>query len=456
MRDDLTTSRLLEAAPHEFGHVLYNLHHSDKVHYDQEATGYMHVHEQCSDFGSQFGHYEGYAEAFDNLFWRHHAQRVGEPVYHEAAGLCPTRGISREGNVDAFYSWAFGGEYLDRPPDAMHRWTTSLVGANEYSFPPTLKLLEIVSRTRTEDLNQLWSSAMGGMDDGSATGAPPYCRSRRFRCKVENELLLPGDPFPSEFKNVDCMPGRSDVVGWRVARDSIEVDFTAADFVDDYRIMTDLDGPVTWTEVESAEHGKAVLTQSVFAPNCTKVTLLIRSHNRYGDTDGAEVEILSDCRIEKPVITAVECTHFAAIKPGGPIVMAPRSVVDPDGSVVAADDEDGRLVEVPGLPERYRCDVSFTPSRGVDSHRYVRRKDGREVEVGQWVENSDGTFELWIKDWSGTQSIAVEAQMEEFGVAESSGFIPIDFPGGSPRTAGPGPAPTSIARRLFILGTAYV
>ncbi len=114
MNEALTGENILKQAPHELGHVLYNINHSNKLHYDfadplPEWKDYLIVHDVCTDYGPHFGNYEGYAHAFRSLFWRHHAQGLGMPDYAEPWPTCNTGGIGREGDVNAFYSYAFAG-----------------------------------------------------------------------------------------------------------------------------------------------------------------------------------------------------------------------------------------------------------------------------------------------------------------------------------------------------------
>ena len=282
MNAAISGDTILNQAPHELGHVLYNVNHSGKLHYDVEDwMDYLIVHNTCTDYGYHFGAYEGYAHAFRSLFWRHHAQRLGKPDYADAKPNCGADGIGREGNVNEFYSYAFAGIPMERPPEALHDWTIHRIGANEYLFPPTDRLFTIVNRVLTEDISEMWNESMCTSEcQGSYNGVPTFCGSRRFKCLVKNSMIKSNDSFPSEFKDVDCRPGISSIVNTYMAdQTTIRVNFTPADLVDEYYIIMTPDGgsPIRTVVDISNQDVTSNLSEVVSAPTCSPFQLQVET-----------------------------------------------------------------------------------------------------------------------------------------------------------------------------------
>jgi hypothetical protein len=239
---------VLDAAAHELGHVLYNQFHSGWDHYSVEVFDYMKSHAECQDYGSHFGSYEGFAHAVYNLAWRQHAVSVGSDEYKVPDPSCTNQGIAVEGNADEFYSYAFAGKEMERPAGSINNWTTHMIGANNYAFPPTAGLWSLVASAgmNQEDLSKMWTVAMSSYCTGSTSGAPKFCGSRRFKCLVKNSMLAPADSFPAEFQNPSCAPGTSNVTSvTRAQNGTYTVAVSPSDYADKYTLEVFDNGATT-------------------------------------------------------------------------------------------------------------------------------------------------------------------------------------------------------------------
>jgi len=244
LNPNLHGNSVLYYAPHELGHVIYNFYHSDKEHYfTDDMFDYLHTHNACDDFGAQFGNYEGFANAFHNLFWCHHAQRHNRSDYDHPDYECGAKGISREGNVTEFYSYVFAGIPMKRPPESLENWTTHQIGANLYAFPPTKSFFsigkELPSGYHLEDLFSIYVNSLDKPEfHESPEGIPSFFKSKRFSCLAQNTMLASDDPFHPDFKNVDCNPGISDITNTHnIDSISVRVEFTHSEPVDTYYVV---------------------------------------------------------------------------------------------------------------------------------------------------------------------------------------------------------------------------
>lgn len=272
------TGYVLESTAHELGHAIYNLHHSGWDHYSLEVFDYMKSHETCTNYGSHFGSYEGFAHAVFSLAWRHHAESVGEAsAFSSPSPTCSQTGISLEGNTDEFYSYAFAGNSMVRPAGSLNQWTTHKIGANDYAFPPTNKLWGLVATagTSAEDLAGMWNQSMSALCSGSQLGAPVFCGSRRFKCLVKNSMLANTDSFPATFTGVDCTPGKSSIQSATIGSNGkYTVTFGASDYADKYDLEVFDNGSSTPT-VYAADTSTSVGGVSLTA--CKASKLRVRS-----------------------------------------------------------------------------------------------------------------------------------------------------------------------------------
>ncbi|MBI9051391.1 MAG: hypothetical protein JEZ00_18345 [Anaerolineaceae bacterium] len=429
IRDNINTSKILEAAPHEFGHVLYNLNHSGKLHYDTDDwMDYLHNHGVCDNFGTQFGHYEGFAHAFANLFWRHHAQRFGQSDYSTPNKQCTTSGIALEGNVNEFYCYAFAGIPMERPPNSLNAWTTGLIGANKYAFPPTMSLFQIVNNHLTEDLNQMWIHSMRSMLGGTNNGVPTFCSSRRFRYLVMDTMLSSSDTFPSEFKNVDSLPGKSNIVNTTPSAGSIQVEFTSAEYVNSYEVIVQ---PVGQSEtayaVSESQYGLETLTHSVPASNCATVKLSVKTYNEHGSTQGDIIEVDAACLITKPVINNVACSYFPP-RDAITLPLVPPYEYDENDT---DDNDDNFLTEIPASPGGFNIEVKYTPSPQADEHRYALVRTGFSTEYGLWSAYPDNTIRFIINSTEMGSSPKVAVQAKKGSHKVTSAYKLIQYPANS-------------------------
>jgi len=428
IRDDLSTDNILWQAPHELGHILYNMNHSGKLHYDVEDwMDYLHDHNACSNIGSNFGHYEGYAHAFRNLFWRHHAQRNGAPDYNTPSDICSNPGIAREGNVNEFYCYAFAGKPMERPPESLYNWTTHLIGANKYAFPPTTLLFDIVSNFKTEDLNQMWIYSMNGMCSGNIDGVPSFCSSRRFKYLVENDMLSITDAFPPDFKNVNGLPGKSNIINTTISAGSIQVEFTSAEFVNAYEILMEpTSGSAVATAVDANQFGNEILSQVVSVPNCDKVKLSVVSYNDNGSTKGDTIEVYTACQMTKPVINNVSCSYCPP-REGIKVITSSDYEAAYDENV-PDDNSLPELTELPGIEGGFDCEISFTPSAEAEEHRYALTRMGYETKYGPWMKYSDNIIYFFIKDTEKGTNQKVAVQARKMNTKVTSEWVQLQLP----------------------------
>ncbi len=396
IRDDIITSKILEVVPHELGHVLYNYNHSGKLHYDVEDwMDYLHPHNACDNLGPHFGHYEGYAYAFSDLFWRHHAQRLGKPDYNNPPRKCTTAGIAREGNVNEFYCYAFAGIPMERSPDSLYAWTTHLIGANKYAFPPTYKLWEIVGNQLTEDLNEMWLHSMKNMPGNPFNGVPTFFNSRRFKCLVKNTMISSSDNFSDEFKNVNCMPGKSNIINYTTSPETIQVEFSSAEYVNSYEVIA---WPAGHSQkafsVNPDQYGQDTLIHSVNAPNCSTVRLVIRTSNEHGSTFGDAIEVEAACNLTKPVINNVTKLAFS---------------------------------------NGFRIELAYTPSPEAEEHRYELVGTVAGIEHGPYSEFPNNVISFYIyradliENGLSYNPVEVAVQARRYNKVETSDYIQISF-----------------------------
>ncbi len=300
MKSGLSGETILKQAPHELGHVLYNVNHSTYEHYwANDVTDYMHDHDKCDDFGSKFGHYEGYAHAFRSLFWRHHAENLGMPDYADPQPKCYLSGIEREGNVNEFYSYAFAGKPMKRSPESLHNWTTHRIGANEYAFPPTDHFFtignSIINGVITENLYDMWTYSMKPFEClGKIDGVPKFCGSRRFKCLVNNSMSGDDDFWHPDFGYVDCSPGISNIVETSIVDQStIKVEFTPAEPVDEYYIViTPEVGNEIRTYVDVSEQDVlSNLKQDVIVPKYHSYQLKVETSYNGASVSGPSLQL---------------------------------------------------------------------------------------------------------------------------------------------------------------------
>ncbi len=300
-----STEVVLSSAAHELGHILYNLYHSRFEHYYGEVWEYIKNHEPCLGNSYRFASYEGFAHAVSNLVWAHH-----DSAYAIPQATCPTNlnSLRLEGNVNEFYSAAIAGDPMERPLAALDNWTTHRIGDNEYAFPPTLGLLDIISSAgmNAEDLSSVWDASMNDFCSTTHNGAPAFCGTRRFKCMVNTEMLSPVDPISPEFRppSADCQPGIASIsqihTRWFWPRRRVTVEFTHAEFVDEYSIVwqaTDGQSGVIRVVLNDAQVRSATsIPNSTYyrhirVPKCQRISFRVATQNQAGSTQGPITEV---------------------------------------------------------------------------------------------------------------------------------------------------------------------
>ena len=218
----------LRSAPHELGHVFHNKRHSGEWHwYYTDALSYMHSHDKCSDYGTKFAWYEGFAHfvrdvVFDGQSVVDNSLESGKMVHRSlwdtfriesAESQCAHKTSRMEGNVEAMLADFYFGNFETQSEETNgvfkagrirsdlqnHRTQAAAPCTQDLQDMPTLKpfsLLNLIRSAReaksdgtiadNHSFYDYWFAMLAGnlCDSG-------YCRSPTLRERSAKVLVYP-------------------------------------------------------------------------------------------------------------------------------------------------------------------------------------------------------------------------------------------------------------------------
>lgn len=166
--------RMLNATPHEIGHVFYNTLHSGFLHWTFDGPDYMTEHNRCDTGHLQtLAWYEGFADFVADWVFNHYDWHAPGWAHAPPGRACATRGIHIEGNVQALLNEIYFGP--------IHGFTLPGITAptpNDFTCPPDATRIELPNgavecqRTRTTPIDCSHPTAFLVVD---RTGTTDYC-----------------------------------------------------------------------------------------------------------------------------------------------------------------------------------------------------------------------------------------------------------------------------------------